>query len=491
MQTHKLFSAIVVALGFFGCQVATAAERPNIIFVMADDMGWGQTGYRDHPVLKTPNLDAMAAGGLRFERFYAGCPVCSPTRASVLTGRSPDRAGVLSHGYALRLQEKTIAQALKAAGYVTGHFGKWHLNGFKGPGAPILRDDPRGPGAFGFDEWVSVSNFFDMNPLMSRRGEIEEFQGDSSEITVAEAVKFLDKHRSSSQPMFAVVWFGNPHSPYRALPADQAPFRELGEASANHYGELVGLDRAVGTLRSKLREFKLEGNTLLVFCSDNGGLPDIKPDTVGGLRGNKGTVYEGGLRVPGIIEWPAVIKPRVTNYPACTMDLFPTVADVLQLPPDVFVKPLDGISLQPLFAAEISERSQPIPFRFGQQLALIDNRFKILSTNRRQDEFQLYDVIADPKEARDLSGEQPAVFARLKRAVLDWNSTVEASFAGKDYPEGRVTPADPKSISWTEAPQYAPFLAAWKDRWEFKSYLGRQNGAGNKKQSPARDKKGK
>lgn len=475
MQTHLLIHAMLVFLVSCGSHSAAAAERPNIVFVMADDMGWGQTGYRDHPVLKTPNLDAMAANGLRFERFYAGCPVCSPTRASVLTGRSPDRTGVLTHGYALRLQEKTIAQALKGAGYVTGHFGKWHLNGFRGPGAPILRDDPRSPGAFGFAEWVSVTNFYDVDPLMSRGGEIEQFQGDSSEIAVAEAVKFLDKHRGGSKPMFAVVWFGTPHSPFRALPADKAPFSELSEASANHYGELVALDRAVGSLRSKLREFKLADNTLLVFCSDNGGLPEIKPDTVGGLRGNKGTVYEGGLRVPGIMEWPAVIKPRVTNFPACTMDLFPTVADLLSLPQEVFVKPLDGISLKQLLTAEIAERSQPIPFRFAQKLALIDNRFKIINNDRRREEFQLYDLVADPQEARDLSGEQPAVFARMKRALLDWNNAAEASFQGRDYPEKKVSPPDPPSISWTDAPQYAPFLTEWKDRWEFKPYLNRPN----------------
>src|SRR5690606_37457517 len=123
-----------------------------------------------------------------------GAPVCSPTRASVLTGRSNDRTGVLSHGYALRLQEKTIAQALRGAGYVTGHFGKWHLNGHKGPGVPILRDDPRTPGAFGFDEWISVSNFYDVDPLMSRGGDIEQFEGDSSEVAVTEAIAFLEKH---------------------------------------------------------------------------------------------------------------------------------------------------------------------------------------------------------------------------------------------------------------------------------------------------------
>lgn len=462
---------------------SSATERPHIVFVMADDMGWGQTGYRNHPILKTPNLDAMAASGLRFERFYAGGPVCSPTRASVMTGRSPDRAGVLTHGYALRPQEKTVSQALKAAGYVTGHFGKWHLNGFKGPGAPILKGDPRGPGAFGFDEWVSVTNFFDVDPLMGHSGEVEQFHGDSSEVAVAEAAKFLGKHCGAGKPMFAVVWFGTPHSPFKALPNDKAPFNELNDASANHYGELVAMDRAIGTLRAQLRTLSIADNTLLVFFSDNGGLPEIKPDTVGGLRGNKGSVYEGGLRVPGIIEWPSVVKPRVTNFPACTMDLFPTVADILGLPTDVFVQPLDGISLKPLLTSEVAERPRPIPFRFGQKLALIDNRYKLLTDDRRQDKFQLYDLTEDPHETRDVSGEQSEVFSRMKRELLAWNQAVDASFAGRDYPTGKVSPPDLESIFWYDAPQYAPFLSQWKDRWEFKSYLAPQQKAAGKKKA--------
>ena len=477
------FTCFVLLLSFVLVSNSFGAERPNIVFVMADDMGWGQTGYRNHPVLKTPHLDAMAANGLRFERFYAGGPVCSPTRASVLTGRSPDRAGVLTHGYALRLQEKTIAQALKSAGYVTGHFGKWHLNGFKGPGAPILGDDPRSPGAFGFDEWVSVTNFYDVDPLMSRNGKIEQFTGDSSEIAVAEAVKFLDKNRIASKPMFAVVWFGTPHSPFKALAADKANFNELNEASANHYGELVAMDRAIGTLRAKLREFRLADNTLLVFCSDNGGLPEIKPDTVGGLRGNKGSVYEGGVRVPGIMEWPRIVKPRVTNYPACTMDLFPTVVDILGLPDNLLVEPLDGISLKPLLTAEIAERSQPIPFRFGQKLALIGNRYKLLSNDRSKDSFQLYDLAEDPSEAKDLSGVKPEIFARLKSELVDWSETVDASFAGRDYPEGKLLVPDPQSISWFDTPQYGAYLPLWKDRWEFKPYIGRQEKVNANKQS--------
>ena len=158
------------------------AEQPHIVLVMTDDQGWGQTGYNNHPVLKTPNLDAMAANGLRFDRFYAAAPVCSPTRASVLTGRSNMRTGVESHGFALRKQERTLAQALKKAGYATGHFGKWHLNGLRGPGVPIRGDDTHGPGQFGFDTWLSVTNFFDRDPVMSRKGTFVEFSGDSSEI---------------------------------------------------------------------------------------------------------------------------------------------------------------------------------------------------------------------------------------------------------------------------------------------------------------------
>jgi arylsulfatase A-like enzyme len=452
-----------------------AADRPpHIIFVMADDMGWGQTGYRQHPILKTPELDAMAASGLRLERFYAGCPVCSPTRASVLTGRSNDRSGVRSHGYALRLQEKTIAQALSQAGYVTGHFGKWHLNGFKGPGAPILPGDPRSPSAFGFAEWLSVTNFFDLNPLMSERGQLRDLQGDSSEVTIAAAVGFLEKHHRGDQPMFAVIWYGNPHSPYRSLPEDRAPFADLSQASANHYGELVALDRSLGTLRQSLRRLGIAENTLLVFCSDNGGLPDIKPDTVGGLRGFKGSVYEGGLRVPGLIEWPAVIAAgRISDYPACTMDLFPTVVDLLDLPSQVLVQPVDGISLQPLLRGEPEPRTKPIPFRYGSKLAWIDGRYKLLTSDLSQGRFELFDLERDPHEQHDLSQSQPELFQRLHRDLLAWNESVEASVAGKDYAEGKLTQPDPPSLAWYETEAYAPLLDQMKDRREFQSYLER------------------
>lgn len=461
-----------------------AAEKPNIIFVMADDMGWAQTGYRGHPILKTPHLDAMAAAGLRFDRFYAGGPVCSPTRAAVLTGRSPDRAGVLQHGYALRLQEKTIAQALQGAGYVTGHFGKWHLNGHRGPGAPILAGDPYHPGKFGFDEWVSVSNFYDIDPLLSRGGKIEEFKGDSSEIIVSETITFLGKHRSGGRPIFAVIWYGSPHSPFKAAPADKAAFAGLGENSANHHGELVALDRSIGTLRQKLRELGLAENTLLVFCSDNGGLPAIKPSTVGPLRGFKASLFEGGIRVPGIIEWPAVIRPRVTDYPACVMDLFPTVADIVGLPAHTSIQPSDGQSLRPLFARETGARNRPIGFRYEKKRAFIDDRYKLVTENFAEGKFELFDLIADPQETRDVTPEHPAVAQRLRQQFLAWNAGVDASFAGKDYPEGRLVPADPTPIAWNRVPAYQPYLASWKDRWEYAGTLKSDGTSAPAKEEP-------
>ncbi|MBI1247884.1 sulfatase-like hydrolase/transferase [bacterium] len=466
----------LVVIGFQWTCVASAQaapqEKPNIIFVMADDMGWGETSYRNHPVLKTPNLNDMAQHGLRFEQFYAGCCVCSPTRASVLTGRSPDRCGVISHGYALRHQEKTIAQALKQAGYVTGHFGKWHLDALRGAGVPILKEDAYSPGHFGFDEWLSVTNFFDVDPLMSRGGKFEQMHGDSSEVVIAEAIDFLKRHKDGDKPMFAVVWYGTPHSPFKALDGDRAHFKDLDDQSANHYGELVAMDRSIGTLRSALREMGIADNTLFVFCSDNGGLPKITPETVGGLRGHKGNVYEGGLRVPAIIEWPSHIEPRITNYPACTMDLFPTVVDLLGLPKSVMVQPLDGVSLKPLLTAEIKTRDQPIPFRFHSQAAMVDNDWKlVVSGAGKKQGFELYNLKSDLKEEHDLAMERPEKFAEMKAAFLAWNKAADASFAGKDYAEGKLAEPDPVSHFWAEDPRYEPYLDDWANRWEYSSYI--------------------
>ncbi|MBT4900843.1 MAG: sulfatase-like hydrolase/transferase, partial [Verrucomicrobia bacterium] len=374
-----------------------SAAKPNVVLVMADDQGWGQMGYMNHPALKTPHLDAMSENGLRLDRFYAGGPVCSPTRATVLTGRTHDRTGVFDHGYALRIQEKTLGQAMKRAGYATGHFGKWHLNGLRGPGAPIFKEDSHHPGAFGFDEWLSVTNFFDRNPIMSRKGKNEEYSGDSSEIIVDEALKFIKANATANKPFFTVIWYGTPHDPWTAAKADKKSFTKLSQKAQEHYGELVAMDRSIGTLRKGLREMGVAQNTLVWFMSDNGGLPRLDPPTTGGLRSFKGSMYEGGLRVPAIIEWPkGISNVRVTNHPAGAVDIFPTIAEVAGLEKSDLLKPQDGMSLAKLFLKELGPRQKPLPFRSRGRVAVVDNDYKMISfPDSGKTRYELYNLAKD------------------------------------------------------------------------------------------------
>ncbi len=451
------------------------AVKPNIVLVMTDDQGWGQVGYNGHPILKTPHLDAMAKAGLRFNRFYAAAPVCSPTRASVLTGRSNMRTGVQSHGYALRHQEKTLAEALRDNGYATGHFGKWHLNGLRGPGVPVLAEDLYHPGTFGFDAWLSVTNFFDRHPVMSRQGEFEEFQGDSSEIIVAEALKFIGRQAEEKNPFLSVIWFGTPHDPFMASDDDKAPFAKLDEASQNQHGELVAMDRSVGTLRAGLRSLEIEDNTLVWFCSDNGGLAKIQPDTVGGLRGNKGTLFEGGLRVPAIAEWPNRIRRgRVTDYPAPTMDIFPTLAEVVSLPESAML-PQDGMSLNELFTRDLAKRSKPIPFQCFGETALVDNDFKLLQLGRKKQpkRYELYNLRRDPTESHNLLQQETVLAQEMIAAMTELQTSIQASFKGVDYPERKLVPADPEPRFWMTVEGYRPYFEAWKRRPEYRARLNK------------------
>ncbi len=452
-----------------------ADGQPNIVLVMADDQGWGQTGYNKHPVLKTPNLDAMAANGLRFNRFYAAGPVCSPTRASVLTGRTHNRTGVKSHGFALHRQERTIAQALKDAGYATGHFGKWHLNGVRGPGVPVLMSDPHHPGHFGFEHWLTVTNYFDMNPLMSRMGKFEAFEGDSSDVIVGEALKFITAAAKDGRPSFTVIWYGSPHSPFIASEVDQVAGED--KRSANHHGEIVAIDRSVGTLRAALKRLGIHDNTLVWYCSDNGGLAGVGHDSVGGLRGKKGDVWEGGIRVPGIIEWPAKIKPRVTDYPASTMDIFPTVVDLLGLPKSAMLDVVDGMSLEPLLAKEVGRRTKPIPFYFTRRAALIDNDLKIVCERIDKGPYRLFDLKADPKESNDLSATRTEDAKRMRAALDAMVASVDRSLIGADYPEGKVTREGPHGRFWFAIPEYQPYLKDWASRPEYKNWANRKAGS--------------
>ena len=468
----SLQTAIVLSFLLNLICITAKDTRPNIILIMADDQGWGQMGYYGHSVLKTPNLDAMAANGIRFDRFYAGAPVCSPTRACVLTGRANDRTGVYQHGNALRLQESPIARALQEAGYATGHFGKWHLNGVRGPGVPILGEDPYHPGRYGYDHWLSVTNFFDMDPILSRNGIFEEFEGDSSEVIVAEALEFFERRSKYDRPFFTTIWYGSPHSPMVASEADRALFKNLEESDQHHYGELVALDRSIGTLRKGLRNLGIQQNTLVWYCSDNGGLK-VNPPSVGGLRGLKGTVYEGGLRVPGIIEWPAVVKRGVrTESPASVLDMFPTIAEIVGLPDEAILQPFDGISLKAsIQSGEFGLRKKPVPFRFAGKGALLDNQYKLVAVDVESRKYELYDLKNDPTESKDVVKALPKVAKRLQTEFEKWNQGVIESDLGRDYREDELTDPNARRVFWMNMPEYQPYFEDWKLRPEYKSRL--------------------
>jgi arylsulfatase A-like enzyme len=344
-----LFFAILLI--FTGCK-KEPNSRPNIILCMADDQGWGDMAYNGHSVVQTPNFDKLAASGLRFDHFYAAAPICSPTRGSILTGRHPNRFGCFSWGNTLRPQEITIAEALKTAGYITGHFGKWHLGS-------VQKGSPVNPGASGFEEWLSAPNFFDNNAILSNKGIAVQKHGESSTITVNAAIKFIRKHTNSEQPFFTLVWFGSPHDPHRAIAQDSLLYPNQESKLQNFYGEITGMDRAMGKLRQELKDLKVDKNTILWYCSDNGGLPKV--GSTGG-RGHKGQIYEGGLRVPAIIEWPAIIKqPRITNIPSNTFDIYPTLLEIAGV--KIKNQPiLDGINLMPVIENQINTRTKPMGF---------------------------------------------------------------------------------------------------------------------------------
>ncbi len=346
--THRIIETLLCFVGCLCLFEPAFAEKPNMILVMADDQGWGDTGYNGHPFVKTPALDDMAKSGFVFDRFYTAAPVCSPTRASVFTGRTPIRTKVTNHGRYMRPHEQTIAETLKGAGYVTGMFGKLHL----GSAQP---NSPCNPGGMGFDEWVIGLNFFDNDPYLSRNGKIEHRRGKGSVLLMDDALAFLKKHKDGKRPMFAVIWFPSPHDPHREFP--DGPSLYEGKKQAGYYREITLLDQQVGRLRKTLRSMDIAGNTILWYCSDNGGL---NAATSGG-RARKGSIYEGGLRVPGIVEWPAAKLKGRTSVPVCTFDIYPTLmamAGVELIAPH----PLDGINVSDIIAGKSKKRSQPLGF---------------------------------------------------------------------------------------------------------------------------------
>ena len=454
--------AVAMALprDFFLKKKGTA--RPNVILCMADDMGWGDTGFNGNKIIKTPSLDAMAEGGLRFTRSYSGAPVCSPTRGSCLTGRHPYRYGIFSANVGhMRKEEITLAEALKTQGYVTGHFGKWHLGtllpDFSGKGPKRKpKENYMTPAMSGFDEWFSTEyavatwdpydpanvhgRKFDVRALYWHNGKnvTEELKGDDSRIIMDRVVGFIRKAAKNKEPFFAVIWFHAPHLPVVAGTEYRTVYSQYSEDEQHYYGCITALDEQVGRLRKELHAAGIAGNTMVWFCSDNGpegkdGKHGRTRGSAGPLRGRKRSLFEGGVRVPGLLEWPVRVKGgRVTDIPCCTSDYFPTVLDAVGFKMKGQPEPIDGVSLLPLIEGTMTKRPVPIGFESGRQVSLTDNRYKLISQNKGKS-YMLFDLIEDPGETKDLSAEKPEILRTMKAALEQWRISCYESLTGKDF----------------------------------------------------------
>lgn len=464
------------SLSAASCRVAgtgsVASDIPNVILCMADDQGWGDTGYNGHPYLKTPHLDAMSEAGLRFDRFYSGAPVCSPTRGSALTGRHPYRYGVpTANAGHMRDQEVTLAEFLRERGYTTGHFGKWHLGTLTNDQEDGRRGGRRPehyapPWEHGFDESFSAEvQMPTWDPMVgqafpskywTRPGEYatENLDGDDSRVIMDRAIPFIQRAVAESKPFFAVIWFHTPHRPVVAGPEDRAIYEGFSEGEQHYYGCITALDEQVGRLRSELRQLGVANDTMLWYCSDNG--PEGRTShastdrgSSGGLRGRKRSLFEGGVRVPGLLEWPSRVEAgRSTNIPCSTADYFPTIADVLGSAMTNDGRPVDGVSLLPLIEGSMDRRGQPIAFqcpdrgepgmssRLGSpDHALIGDRYKFLSflDEERVGHDTLFDLALDPGERHNLVEELPELAASMKQQLREWDASCERSDRGEDY----------------------------------------------------------
>lgn len=409
-----------------------AAERPNILVILADDQGWGDFSVNGNTNLSTPNIDSLAAAGVTVERFFV-CPVCSPTRAEFLTGRYHPRGGVRSTstgGERLDLDEHTIADAFRAAGYATGAFGKWH-NGTQYPYHPNAR---------GFEEFYGFTSghwgeYF--NPPLDHNGEPVRGKGYITDDLTDHAIRFLERNRS--RPFFCYVAYNTPHSPmqvpdrfYRKF-ADRAltmraerPEQEDVAHTRAALAMCENLDWNVGRLLKTLDGAGLAEQTIVLYFSDNG------PNEWrwnGGMKGRKGTTDEGGVRSALFLRWsghwPAGKRVRQI---AAAIDLLPTLTDLAAIP-RVGDKPLDGTSLKPLLTGDVADwPDRMILSHWGGKASVRTQRYRLDDAGR------LFDMERDPGQHRDIAHEQPTVAARLSKALKDWKREVAALLPPDDRP---------------------------------------------------------
>lgn len=430
-------SASAVALN------ARTAQRPNIVFVLTDDQGYGDIACLGNPVVKTPNLDRLHGESVRFTDYHVS-PTCSPTRCALMTGRHEFKSGVthtILERERMSLKATTFAQVLQSAGYRTGIFGKWHLGD----------DEPHQPSRRGFDETFihgcggigqdypgtcsdAPGNTY-FNPTIRHNGKFERTQGYCTDVFFGQALRWIEERSKSPQPFFAYITPNAPHAPLMCPEEYQRMYSgmNLPEATQKYFGMVTNIDDNVGTLMNRLTDWGLEKNTILIFMTDNGGTGGVRVFNAG-MRGAKGTAYQGGTRVPAFFR-QAGLKPGDRTQLAASVDIFPTLVELAgaKIPAGL---PIDGRSLVPLLKDEKSGWPDRVVFTHvgrwpqGQAAAakytacrMRTARYSMVSAGPRK-KWELFDILADPGEKNDVAAQHPEVVQRLDAAYDQWWSEI-------------------------------------------------------------------
>ena len=404
--------------------VKSTRAMPNVVLILTDDQGYGDLGCHGNDKIKTPNLDQMYKESVRFTQFYVS-PLCSPTRASLMTGCYEWRSGIRAtiEGRSLMNPDLyTIAEIFSAAGYRTGIFGKWHL----GDNYPLRAMDRgfqeslvHGGGGIGQTPDFWGNTYFD--PVLCHNGRWRKFEGYCTDIFFNAAINFIEKNKD--RPFFVYIPTNAPHAPLQVDESYAEPYREMGlpDRLAKFYGMITNIDENIGRLIDKLKELNLEKDTIVIFMSDNGGATGVRFYNAG-MRGHKGTVYEGGIRVPCFIRWPGTLSPKDIDRIAAHIDILPTLLDACNIPKPVGAS-FDGKSLLPLMLDE--EIDWPDRVLFFQQGNIPDDqlygncavrtqRYKLVNLK------ELYDMTIDPGEKNNIADEHPDIVEQMRKMYEEW-----------------------------------------------------------------------
>lgn len=468
MQDKTFFglcTTLTCAVSIIAPSEIEAKNKPNIIFILADDLGWGDVGFNGNKIIATPHMDALASDGLIFDRFYSSSAVSSPTRFSVLTGRNPYRSGVFGANQGLlREEEYTISELLKNVGYKTGHFGKWHLGSLTDKekdsnngnvGATELFNPPS---RHHFDEsFVSEAKVPTYDPMFKptnsnnifwdhlEKGEervpfgtsywhhdgtkaTKNLDGDDSRIIMDRVLPFIDDAKNTGNPFLSLIWFHAPHTPCVAGPEYAKMYSDFTKKERNYYGCITAMDEQIGRLVKHLKENDLYDNTLIFFCSDNGYAP-IMMGSSGGLRAQKFSLYEGGIRVPAFAVWPKTIKADShTKAPAFVSDYLPTIADIISKKASPYA--LDGESIYRVLKGQEVKR-KPMIFLYKDQMAVIDCDYKLYYSTQKG--YELYNLANDRAEQKSILENEPEIAEKLKKVLEKHIDDYKSTFLGNEY----------------------------------------------------------